>query len=167
MKKLLFLTMAAVVVAVSGANAQNFNKGDWLLNGSFSGLDLNYGFMKDYSETNVEIQAAVGHFVVDKVAIDATLGLGIWKAKDFDADTTFSFGLGVRYYPTDNLFARVGYNGMSVTDEEYGAALGISVGYDWFLSRNVFFEPAVYYQKTLGEGGGNALGLSLGVGVKF
>ncbi len=162
MKKIIFLAVAALTVAVS-ANAQ---KGDWVLSGRLSGLDFEHSFVDEYSTTNFNISANVGHFLSDKFMLDATLGLGYEKEKDIDADTAFIFGVGARYYFAGDFFGRVGYEGITGGDKLVSLAK-VSVGYDWFISDKVFFEPAVYYQKDLAKGGYNDIGLSLGVGVKF
>ncbi len=164
MKKVIFMAVAALMVAVS-ANAQ---KGDWVLSGRLSGLDLNYAFADDYTNNaKFNIGANVGHFLSDKFMLDATLGLDYTKVKDVDANTAFAFGVGARYYFAGDFFGRIGYDGLKKKDVDLASYLGVSVGYDWFISDKVFFEPAVYYQKNLAKGGENNLGLSLGVGVKF
>ena len=170
MKKLIFMTMAAVVVAVS-ANAQNFNKGDWFLGAQASGLDLGYSFVDKSNSFDLGLAAEAGYFISDKFAVDATLGLVYAKVKDVDdATSTFTLGVGARYYFAGNFFGRVGYEGLNVSlggESAWADYLGVSVGYDWFLSEKVFFEPAVYYQKNLAKGGENRLGVQLGIGVKF
>ncbi len=157
--------MAAVVVAVSGANAQDFSKGDWLLNANLSGLNMEHSFADGFSTTTFDINAGGAYFLSNKFAIDASLGLNMLKVKDVDAVNIFTIAAGVRYYPVGNLFVRAGYEGLDAG--EWASYAGVGVGYDLFLSEKVFFEPAVNFQKNLAKGGENVLGLSLGIGVKF
>ena len=159
--------MAAVAVAVSGANAQNFSKGDWFLGAQASGLDLGYSFVDKSNSFDLGLAANAGYFISDKFALDATLGLGFAKEKDIDATSAFVFGIGARYYFAGNFYGRIGYNGDKAKDIDLVSNLGVSVGYSWFLSEKVFFEPAVYYQKNLADGGPNRIGVQLGIGVKF
>lgn len=85
----------------------------------------------------------------------------------FSKSSSFTFGAGVRYYPVGDLFARIGYSGIVRKEADFSSALGVSVGYDLFLSDKVFFEPALSYSKNLSKLGNHNLGLSLGIGVKF
>ncbi|MDR2912121.1 MAG: type IX secretion system membrane protein PorP/SprF [Alistipes sp.] len=162
MKKAIFLTVAAVVLAVAGANAQSFNKNDWFLDANLSSLGLAHSFVDGESATAFDLNVGGGYFLSDKFAVEAAFGIGI--IEDVNA---FTFGAGVRYYPYENLFASVGYRGNKVESIDLESNLAVSVGYDLFLSEKVFFEPAVFYQRTLDDIGVNTIGLSLGVGVRF
>lgn len=169
MKKLIFLTAAVVMVAV-GANAQDFSKGDWFLNAQTSSLGLEHSFVDDLSTTTFDLGVGGGYFLSNKFAIDALVGFDLVKVKDVDGVSAFNIGAGVRYYPVSNLFAKVGYKGVNASaggKSAWTSYLGASVGYDFFFNDRVFFEPAVYYQKNLADGGENVLGLSLGLGIKF
>jgi hypothetical protein len=80
----------------------------------------------------------------------------------------------VRYYPASNLFARVGYYGsVPLFSGDERSYFDARIGYDIFLSKKVFFEPALYYQKNLNKsfytnrGTENVFGLSLGFAVRF
>ncbi|GHV25231.1 hypothetical protein FACS1894176_03210 [Bacteroidia bacterium] len=49
-----------------------------------------------------------------------------------------------------------------------GSSGVIEVGYDWYLTENVYFEPAVYFEKGFGDADGvSQFGLSIGIGVNF
>lgn len=155
--------MAAVALSI-GANAQDFSKGDWMLNASVSELNLDFSS----SATSLNIGANAGYFISNKFAVEAQLGVDYTKLDNVDGATNFAFGAGVRYYPVSNLFARARYLGTKLEGvDDLSSSLGVAVGYDWFLSEKVFFEPALEYRRGLGDGGGNNLGLSLGIGVKF
>ncbi len=166
MKKLLFMSLAAVAVAAS-ASGQNFEKGDWMLKADVSNLQLSHAFNDGFSATSFRVGADVGYFLANRFAVDASLGLDYSKMEGMDTSSDFSFGAGVRYYPVGNLFARAGYNGSVSRGSDVTSFLGATIGYDLFLSEKVFFEPAIVYAKHLAEGGSNSLGLSLGFGFRF
>ncbi len=166
MKKLLIVTLAAVGVAV-GAKAQNFEKGDWMIRADVSNLQLTQSFSDGFSLTSFDVGVNAGYFLTNRFAVEAALGLDYSKIKGADGVADFSFGADARYYPVGNLFAKVGYYGSVIEDSGVISYLGAWVGYDLFLSENVFLEPAVLYTRRLVEGGMNNLGLSLGFGVRF
>ena len=166
MKKLLIVTLAAVGVAV-GAKAQNFEKGDWMIKADVSNLQLTQSFSDGLSLTSFDVGVNAGYFLANRFAVEAALGLDYSKMKGSDGVADFSFIAGARYYPVDNLFAKVGYYGYVSDGSKVRSLLGAWVGYDLFLSENVFLEPAVVYTRHLIEGGSNNLGLSLGFGVRF
>ncbi len=89
------------------------------------------------------------------------------KPDGFDGATNFEFGVGARYYFHKTWFGRVGLGGQKLQDVDMAAALDFSIGYDWFLSEKVYFEPSVYYNLGLGDAGEGVFGLRLGLGVKF
>ena len=164
-----------------GANAQkSFRKGDWLVGAQVSGL----GFESHFNDgaggsRQFNFGATGGLFLMDKLAVDLAAGVDYTKVGGNDSDCGVDFGAGIRYYPVGNLFARLGYRGQTGTGQYGGdlhSFLGAKVGYDVFLSENVFFEPAVYFEKSLNSsrpfhmrdtGTENILGLSFGFGGKF
>lgn len=164
MKKL-FLTAIAAVVFAAGAGAQDFGKGDWTLNANISRLNLAHSFGS--KTTDLNLGAGAGYFILDRLAVDANLGLDLSKTKGSPGYSAFSFGAGVRYYPWQNLFARVGYNGLASKGASTLSYAAVAVGYDWFFTDNVYFEPSIGYTRQLAKGGSNNLGLGLGIGVKF
>lgn len=177
MKKIIWISVW--VVMSMGANAQEWNKGDWFLGAQSTGLKLQHRFYDGSSGTDFDVNAVGGWFFADKFSADAMLGFDYAKVTNvvpgFDdsketnvnVNHAFNFGAGVRYYPVGNLFARVGYNGQLNRTGNLFSYLDVKVGYDLFLSERVFFEPAVYYEKELGYSKENILGLSIGIGVKF
>ncbi len=178
MKKAILLAAAAVIFAV-GANAQNsFKKGDWLVGVQGTGLGIESHFNDGHGGSR-QYNAGLfgGWFLSDKLAFDVSAGLshtaiGSKGAVGSVRSTMFDFGGGVRYYPVGNLFAGVGYHGKTGTDT-WAQYLGAKVGYDIFLSKNIFFEPVVYFEKNMTKNFGNdtgresVLGLSLGFGMRF
>jgi hypothetical protein len=175
MKKLFFVLAAALVV--TGASAQ-FNRGDKFLNARTTGLDFSsMSGGKGVGTTRFDLGVNAGYFFTHKLAADVTLGFDYVKIKgDTDSATTFSFGVGARYYFWHTLYGRLGFGGNTV--QEYDlltgkkstaleSALNLSVGYDFFLSDMVYFEPALYYNTSLGKVKANTVGLQLGLGVMF
>jgi opacity protein-like surface antigen len=167
MKKLFLMTVASVM-AVVGAGAQDFDRGDWFVGAQSTGLGLNHSFGKNIlSNTTFNLNGYGGWFWADGFAVDALLGLDVAKAKGLSGTTNFVFGAGVRYYPWNNLYARLGYRGTTVTGGALTSTVGIDIGYDFFLTDDVFFEPAAYYVKNLSGLRPNGLGLSMGLGMRF
>lgn len=168
MKKIILI--AAMAVAAIGASAQDWNKGDWFVGAQTTGLGLNYGFLDKASQTDFNLSVNGGYVFANKFAADATLGFDTWSVKDGVSSSTFTYGIGVRYYPVGNWFARVGFDGAAIKDaDENPMYAGLTLGYDWFVSEKVFFEPAIYYKKGLNDkiDETNNLGLQLGIGVRF
>lgn len=179
MKKVV-LSAAVVAVFAIGANAQTFSKGDLFLNANISGLKLTHAFTDDIGMTEFDIEANAGYFLSNRLAVDTSLGFNYskWTGADAKGESSYTFGAAVRYYPFGNFFARAGYfgetyivrhaaDGQTSTDKKLASWFRSSVGYDWFISEKVFFEPAIFFNKQLEKGGTANLGLSLGVGIKF
>lgn len=166
MKKIILV--AALTVMGMGANAQEWSKGDWFLGAQSTSLNLQHRFTDGSSGTDFDVNAVGGWFFANKFSVDGMLGFDYAKVKNTNANHAFNFGAGIRYYPVGNLFARVGYNGqLNFKTGNLLSYLDAKVGYDIFLSEKVFFEPAVFYEKQLGDAKENILGLSIGIGVKF
>lgn len=162
------LAVAATVMVALGAGAQDFGKGDWFVGANSSIHDWELGGEDALPATWLDVNAFGGRFLSDRLAVDAMAGFNFAKAKGSRGASAFIFGAGVRYYPVGNLFARLGYNGRTVKNGNPVSNLDVKIGYDWFVSKRVFFEPALYYEKNINKGGGdNVLGLSLGIGVRF
>jgi hypothetical protein len=170
MKKVL-ICFALLLMAVS-VNAQNrFGKGDWFVGVQIPRFDLTSGSHAG-SNFKLNINAMGGWFFSNKFAIDVMAGVSHEKSGDkadvnFKSATNFVFGAGVRYYPVGNLFARVGYIGQPSKTVGFTSYIDVKVGYDVFASKRVLFEPTIYYERGFSHGGGNAFGLSLGIGVKL
>lgn len=171
MKKIVLI--AALAVAAVSASAQDWSKGDWFVGAKTTGLGLDHKFLDKNSATSFDLGVNGGYFLSNRFAVDAALGFASASAKVAgvkESTNAFTYGIGVRYYPISNLFAHVMFEGMSVKDADNNPSYaGIEVGYDFFLSDKVFFEPAVYYKKGLVKKAdeSNAIGLALGFGVRF
>jgi hypothetical protein len=175
MKKLV-LVLAAAFVA-TGAFAQ-FNRGDKFLNARTTGLNFSsLGGGAGVGTTRFDLGVNGGYFLTHRLAADVTLGFDYLKVKgDKEPGTSFTFGVGARYYFWNTLYGRLGFGGNTVEEWDlltgkkstaFESALNLSVGYDLFLSEMVYFEPALYYNTSLGKVKANTFGLQLGLGVLF
>jgi opacity protein-like surface antigen len=177
MKKIVKLFFAGALSAMAfGAHAQSFEKGDWFLNANASDLNLSFSNGRNIdslSRTNFNVAALAGYFISDKFAVDAGLGLDYSNVENYGGTSHFQFLAGVRYYPVNNIFARVSYGGTvhnyAGFSAELSSSLQMAIGYDWFISDKVFFEPTVLYTRGLERHtiNSNPISLSLGIGVKF
>jgi hypothetical protein len=167
MKKVFLFVLVAVFGIVS-ANAQ-FEKGKKTLSGQATGFDFNYSTGEnDYKDLNVDLSIAGSYFVADKLAVVALVGLDTGKFGDNDAVTNFTFGVGARYYFYDALYGQLAYHGVKLQDEDLLNYANIEVGYDYYITDNVFFEPAIYFSKGFSDLDKNStFGLSIGIGVNF
>jgi hypothetical protein len=171
MKKVL---VCLVLFAALNAKAQNnYSKGDWFLGAQSTGVGFERLFHNG-SSTKFNVGILGGWFFTSKFAIDAAAGINYFKEGNAQGDGTINFGAGIRYYPVNNLFARVGYNGNILWNGDVRSYINAKVGYDIFLSRKVFFEPAIYFEKNISWSGPakstgteNILGLSIGIGILF
>ena len=170
MKKVIFILVA--VLGFATANAQDhFKAGDVTLSGKVTGLDfsiMNYDGVDD-SYINVDFGIDGSYFVIDRLAVTAGVGLQSTKFGD-DSNTDINFTIGARYYVWDALFAGIAYTGVKRGDE--GADLlnygGIQVGYTYYLSDKVFFEPALNFNMGFGDTNKvTQFGLSIGIGINF
>ncbi len=161
--------MATIAVMIVGsANARGFNKGDWFFGAHTTSLSFIHRCIDESSATDFNLRGVGGWFFADRFAIDVMTGVYYAKVNDSDGVGYFDFGAGVRYYPVGNLFARVGYNGQAkFSGGRVPSYLDAKIGYDFFLSDRIFFEPAAYYEKNILTGEENIFGLSIGFGLKF
>jgi hypothetical protein len=173
MKKM-FLIMLVALLSATAVNAQ-FTKGGKTLSGRLSGFDFEYDFADYDKMLAVNLSIAGSYFVADNLAITAEVGLFSSKYETkyaqqtyTDNSTNFTFGAGVRYYFSGGLYGGLAYTGILNNYGDYGSILHLEVGYDYYITDNVFFEPAIYYEPSLyGSNSRSAVGLSIGVGVKF
>jgi hypothetical protein len=126
-----------------------------------------------YSTTSLELSAGGGYFVLDRLAVSGEIAIGVAKATNVDAATSFGLGLGARYYLFKGLFAGVAAGGSKVSGyDDIQGFFGGELGYDIFVTDHVFFEPALHVSKDFILDGfemadGITFGLSFGIGIKF
>ncbi|MDR0798310.1 MAG: hypothetical protein LBN18_00910 [Dysgonamonadaceae bacterium] len=170
MKKVI-LFMLVAVLGLTTANAQDhFKAGDKTLSGQLTGFDFSYTKIDKSNKLNVDLSIYGSYFVIDNLAITAGVGINSEKQKDVDGTTGFNFSIGARYYFYDALYAGVAYKGYQSgeKDAKLESRARIEVGYDYYLSDNVFFEPAIYFEKGFGDIDKlSQFGLAIGIGVNF
>jgi outer membrane protein OmpA-like peptidoglycan-associated protein len=152
---------------------QGLKRGDLMVFARSTGFDLGITSMNGYSTTGIDINAGAGYFILNKLAVTAEVQIGVSKATNMDAATSFGLGLGARYYFMKGLYAGAGMAGMIVKDvDDIQGSFGVEAGYDFFLNDHVFVEPALQFSKGINfsefeVADGITVGLSLGIGVKF
>ncbi|MDR2057561.1 MAG: hypothetical protein LBP83_04640 [Dysgonamonadaceae bacterium] len=163
-----FLIMLVAVFGVVSASAQ-FEAGKKTLSGKVTGFNFGYTTGEnDYKEINVDLGVAGSYFIIDKLAIEALVGLSSNKVGDGDAATGFEFGIGARYYFWNALYGGLAYKGAKFQDIDLQNFLNVEVGYDYYITDNVYFEPAIYFNKGFSDINKNStFGLSIGIGVNF
>lgn len=165
MKNFTFLAIA--LLASVGAYAQ-FNQGRMLVGGS---AEFSTSTDKDKSGsttvtngtfTSLSIAPSFGYFVIDNLAVGASLSLSLskWNSKrsngtDYNA-TAIQFQPFARYYLPIGLFFQ-GKVGLGTTKTKYDddnidesknntTSLALSAGYPIFLSDNVALEPEIGFR---------------------
>ena len=161
MKKLVF---GICMLCISIAAQAQFEQGKWIVNPSITGLELSHS---SEQKTEFGINAQVGAFIVDDVALLVTLG-GEWT----DGRDAYGAGVGGRYYfNSTGIYVGAGlkmnnwkYKHMkSITD--YAAFA--EVGYAFFITKTITIEPAVYYNLSFKDGDYSKYGLKVGFGLYF
>jgi outer membrane protein len=162
MKKTI-VTLVVMLFAAAGAFAQ-VEKGTILV-----GASSNAGFTSfkqkdaDESTSQFNINAKVGYFVIDNLALG--LNLGYTSVKDLGSSTAIgAFG---RYYVNGKIIIGAGFNSnkekddVSDTDFSY-TTIPLEVGYAAFITDNIAIEPALGYTLYSGDLEGSAFGLNVG-----
>ena len=137
----------ALILFTVGAFAQT-EQGKIRIGGSFE-----FGFYNAYydwiSLNTFFIDAHGGYFIVDNLSLEVGLLSGYsyyWKQHFIQAGG----GLGIRYYFPIRLFIGSKSNFIymydSVFDNYTYYDVNFMVGYAWFLSENVAFEPIINYR---------------------
>lgn len=164
MKKITILTFA--IFATLGAYAQ-YNQGRMLVGGSlgFSAQTEKTKYdgntQTDGKWTSFSLEPQFGYFVIDNLAVGASLDLGLSKWKDeADSDddysvTSFEFTPTVRYYLPQNIFfqgqvgvgtAKYKYGSGNIDEDKYSTlSFALAAGYAYFLTDNVAIEPMIGY----------------------
>jgi hypothetical protein len=167
MKKVI-LVMAMAIVGVATMNAQ-FTKGGKTLSGRLTGFDFGVTSHDGGGDATINVGLDINgsYFVADNFAITAGIGLNSWAQGD-DNSTDFGFNVGARYYFLGGLYGGLGYEGWKPNKGDLLSYGNVQVGYDYYITDNVFFEPAVYFSKGFSKGDKDStFGLSIGIGVNF
>ena len=156
MKKIA-LFVVALVMSVA-ANAQ-FEQGKGYLGASLSMMDLSYS---GATKGHFELGARAGYFLADDWMLFGDLGY----EKQKDMPYYLKLGAGIRYYIQQNGL----YMGASAALRHYNDINdfmpSIQIGYAFFISRTVTFEPELYYEHSFKDHSNfSTAGIRLGIGV--
>jgi outer membrane protein len=163
MKKITILIIA--MCAAVGSYAQ-FNQGRMLVGGSlaFQSVTNKYKFdgntTTNGKATDFSIAPQFGYFVIDNLAVGATLDFTLSKWKDDDGEyestsTVLEFTPTVRYYLPMGVFfqGQFGIGPGKYKEDDNGideekftrTSVAGAVGYAFFLNDNVAIEPMIGY----------------------
>ncbi len=158
-----YLLMICMLITSATAMAQ-FEKGTWILNPSFTGLNFSHS---DHEKVKVGINVDAGCFLADGFALMVRGGADWSKPVD-----KYTLGTGGRAY-----FNKTGiYLGAGVDLSRYrykGGShdtawrLGLDAGYAFFIAKNVTIEPAVYYNWCFNDNDFSEWGLKVGFALYF
>lgn len=152
MKKILLGVLVLFAVAL---NAQTM-KGTWMLGGNanFSSARPNVSGAK--STTTIGLNPNVGYFLINNLAVGASLGLTSYSSAGLSA-TQFAIGPFVRYYVVDlgpkaKLFGQgqFGYGSLKFEDEdaETNVGWGLGAGVAYFLNPSIALEGLLGYNSN-------------------
>ena len=170
MKKVIMTIVT--VFAFSFANAQNDGQtgdGKWLIEantnfGAALGSNTGFSYSNTDGDSEYNIGAEVGYFVIDDLAIKGGLGYGGINTDLFDTHV-FSYKVGLKYYIASMFPVQVDYSGGVIKDfNEDPSYLGLQAGYAWFLGSNVSVEPGLRYNISLNDNYSNKDTLQFNVG---
>ena len=156
MKKIM-LFVVALVISVA-ANAQ-FEQGKGYLGASLTNVDLSYNGL---NKGHFGLGAKAGYLIADDWML---LGqLDYQKTKDVPYSLTL--GPGIRYYIQQNGLY-MGASALFKHADDYNDFMpSIQIGYAFFISRTVTFEPEIYYEHSFKDHSNySTAGIRLGIGV--
>lgn len=169
MKKII-LSMVAVL-AFGFANAQEqTKKGKWLVEantnfGTPMAGNTSFQLSSEDGETNWNLGAEAGYFVIDNLAVKAGLGYG-----DFGTNV-FSYKVGAKYYLLNKFPLEASFSGASIENaNENPSYFGLQGGYAWFIGPNISLEPGLRYNITLNDNYGSGkdiFQLNIGFALHF
>ena len=156
MKKIA-LFVVALVMSVA-ANAQ-FEQGKGYIGASLTNVDLSYNGL---NKGHFGLGAKAGYLIADDWML---LGqLDYQKTKDVPYSLTL--GPGIRYYIQQNGLY-MGASALLKHADDYNDFMpSIQIGYAFFISRTVTFEPEIFYEHSFKDHSNySTAGIRLGVGV--
>lgn len=128
MKRILVVLL--MLIGFSFAAEAQISSGSFMVGGT-AGFDL--------EPTKIELTPRVGYFIIDNLAVGATVGLEYLKVED-ESNTDITVSPFVRYYLNNGLFAQ----GDVSFERDAGLEdwrFRLSIGYSYELTENVRIEP--------------------------
>ncbi|TDL99259.1 MAG: hypothetical protein C4K58_08260 [Flavobacteriaceae bacterium] len=145
---------------------------------TYTNADTSINFASNGDQTQYNLGAEVGYFVIDDLAIKVGFGVGqtlVKVTKENQAYTNeggeleigdtdhlpyvFSYKLAAKYYILGQFPLEAGFTGITTRDEDdknvNRAWLGFQLGYAWFITPNVALEPAIRFNTNLSLGNEN------------
>ena len=156
MKKLvLSVALVATGLFASAQEGDATAKGKILVNvnmGTATTGNTGFAYEKsdaDGADASWSLGAEGGYFVMDNLAVIGGLGVG----KDGDADTSFKYKVGAKYYISNVIPVQVDLTGDTKGGADVDGAtnalfVGLQAGYAWYVADNVSIEPALRYNIT-------------------
>jgi hypothetical protein len=168
MKKVILMTVVALL-GVTLVSAQT-EAGKKTLVAKSAGLDFGIQKFKGDDDSSIALNLGVegSYFVIDNLAIKAGFVIDSEKYGD-DSETDFGFTVGGKYYFYKALYGGLSYEGYKpgYKGADFLSYGKVEVGYDYYITDNVFFEPAIYFKQGFSKPESTQFGLSIGIGVNF
>jgi outer membrane protein W len=159
--------MLVAVLGTVSVNAQ-VPKGSKTLSTNVTGFDFSYSSWEKTNRVNFNLGVTGTYFIIDNLGLTAGFDIASSKLKNIDSSTNFGLTIGGRYYFLGNLYGALAYKGLGRQSQDFASYGNIQLGYDYYITDNVFFEPAVYFEKGFSKiDKSSTLGLSIGIGVNF
>jgi hypothetical protein len=171
MRRKLFLSVLAAIIAISAANAQ-MGRGTFTLSSTFwgtgSGLFINAVPETDNqtASTQVSLGANGAYYIVRNFALKAGLYVNTDKYGNSDPVTTTNVALGVKYHFVRGFYGELSYLNVKSGKKDAITYGRFELGYDIFLNDCFYLEPAAYIRAGLNDSS-TKFGLALGFGVAF
>jgi len=134
---------------------------------NFSNFDLSTG-LGNYKINSLDLGFSGYYFLFNDFCLNAGLGWGLEKADNNDTYNTFNYTVGIRqYFPNVSWFLGAWYEGFTAKNTSYENGLRIDCGYTLFVTKDIFVEPCVYWERTFEQMNINKIGLGLSLGLAF
>ncbi len=173
MKTLKLFYLTTLLLACIQLQAQT-QQGSMMIGGNAGFANSSQG---DFSTTVVSINPSIGYFVIDKLAVGASLGISFFSGDLFEG-TSFGVGPFARYYFTDGSnirpFGQAGFDWSSFKpkegDSQSNTGFDIGVGASLFLNDHVAIDGIIGYNSMKADGeddSTNTFGITFGVQAFF
>ena len=173
MKTLKLFYLTTLLFACLQLQAQT-QQGSMMIGGNAGFANTSQG---DDGITVISINPSLGYFVIDKLAVGASVGITFFNGDLFEG-TSFGAGPFARYYFTDGSnirpFGQVGFDWSSFKpkegDSQTTTGFDVGVGASLFLNEHVAIDGIIGYNSMKDEGVDdrtNTFGITFGVQAFF